>query len=239
MSRGHAMKTVAFIPARSGSKGVADKNVKLICEKPLIAWSIEQAITSKLIDEVYVSTDCTRIAAISKSYGAKVPFLRPQSISGDYSTTESAIEHFCQFLEENKLSYENILLIQCTSPIRAIGRFDDAITNFKSSKVDSLISVSKSHRFLWKNFDQPIANYDFKHRPRRQDIGIQENTYIETGSFYLFKRSAFMKDKNRICGKYGLYLTPDEESFDIDTALDFAVCEALMHSSKDQANFVA
>ena len=233
------MKTVALIPARSGSKGLSDKNIKLISGKPLIAWSIEQARSSKLVDEVYVSTNCPRIAGISRSYGAQVPFLRPESISCDHSTTESAVDHFSKFLNKKQLVCENILLIQCTSPIRAVGRFDDAINNFNQRKLDSLIPVSNTHRFLWKNFEQPTPDYDFKQRPRRQDIVGSERSFIETGSFYLFKNSKFMEIKNRICGKYGLYLTPEDEAFDIDSELDFTVCEALLNSNKDRTVFAA
>lgn len=233
------MKTVALIPARSGSKGLPDKNVKLISGKPLIAWSIERARSSELVDEVYVSTNCPRIASISRSYGAKAPFLRPQSISMDQSSTESAVQHFCEFLQKQRLVYENILLIQCTSPIRAVGRFDDAIDDFNTRKLDSLIPVSKTHRFLWKNFDKPVSDYNFKKRPRRQDITGSDQSYIETGSFYLFKSSKFLEIKNRICGKYGLYLTPEEEAFDIDSALDFAICEALLNENKGRTTFAA
>ena len=233
------MKTVALIPARSGSKGVPEKNIKLISGKPLIAWSIEQALASKLVDEIYVSTNCARIAAISKNYGAKVPYLRPKNISTDEATTESAVEHFCGFLDKEELTYENILLIQCTSPVRAVNRFDNAIRNFNERRLDSLISVSIKQQFLWKNFEKPIANYNYTKRPRRQDICNSEKKYTETGSFYLFKRSTFMAVKNRICGRYGLYLTPEEESFDIDSELDFSICEVILNLSKYSTNFAA
>ena len=182
------MKTVAIIPARSGSKGLPKKNIKLIAGKPLIAWSIEHARMSKLIDEVYVSTDCSNIAEVSKNYGANVPFLRPDNISNDFSTTESVVDHFCDFLHNKQSNYENILLVQCTSPIRAKNRFDDAINNFSTRKLDSLVPVSQTHRFLWKNFDQPCPSYDFERRPRRQDLIGSEKQFVETGSFYLFKR---------------------------------------------------
>ena len=233
------MKTVAFIPARSGSKGIVGKNIKFICGKPLIAWSIEHAKASKKVDEVYVSTNCQEIARISKDYGAKVPFLRPDNISDDHSTTESAVEHFCKFLDEQRFDYENILLIQCTSPIRAAGRFDDAIANFESRQLDSLVPVSQANKFIWKNFEAPTADYNFLRRPRRQDIPSSDKSFVETGSFYLFKKIVFTEIKNRICGTFGLYMTPEEESFDIDTMLDFVICESLIKSNKDWRNFAS
>ena len=233
------MKTVALIPARSGSIGVVDKNIKTIAGKPLIAWSIEQAISSKLIDSVFVSTNSEKIASISKTYGASVPFLRPQNISGSKATTESAIEHFCKFLDKSQMHVENILLIQCTSPLRAPKRFDLAIKYFKDKEFDSLIPVAESHRFFWKNFDHPRSSYDYLNRPRRQDILENEKSYVETGSFYLFKVSEFLKSKNRICGRFGLYLTPEEEAFDIDTMVDFSICESLLNMKKNIKNFAA
>ena len=120
-----------------------------------------------------------------------------------------------------------------------MGRFDDAINNFNQRKLDSLIPVSNTHRFLWKNFEQPNPEYDFKQRPRRQDIVSSARSFIETGSFYIFKNSKFMEIKNRICGKYGLYLTPEDEAFDIDSELDFTVCEALLNSNNDRTVFAA
>ena len=237
--RGNSMKTVALIPARSGSKSIPEKNIKNIAGKPLIAWSIEQAISAKLVDDVYVSTDCEKIAEISKSFGAKTPFLRPKSISTDTATTESAVVHFCKFLDKAQLNYEYILLIQCTSPIRASDRFDSAIRYFERKKFDSLISVANSHRFVWKNFLKPNADYDFLNRPRRQDIPETERTFIETGSFYLFKRAKFLTSGNRICGRYGLYLTPENESTDIDSFVDFSISESLLTRKKNGENFAA
>jgi N-acylneuraminate cytidylyltransferase len=180
-----------------------------------------------------------KIAKISENCGAKVPFLRPKNISTDTATTESTVAHFCAFLEKQQMDYENILLIQCTSPIRAIGRFDSAIKFFKKKKFDSLISVAESHRFFWKNINDPKSDYDFKNRPRRQDIPDSDKSFVETGSFYLFKRSKFLESGNRICGRYGLYETPEEESIDIDSMIDFSVCESLLSLTKIGKNYAA
>ncbi len=232
------MKTVALVPARSGSCGVPGKNIKSIAGKPLIAWSIEHALSSRLVEEVFVSTDCEDIAQTSRNYGAKVPFLRPAEISSDNSSTETAVEHFCEYLDQKNLNYDNILLIQCTSPIRALDRFDSAIKYFKKGNFDSLISVAESHRFFWRNLNNPTPDYNFLDRPRRQDISLADKSYLETGSFYLFKISKFLQSKNRICGKYGLYITPEEEAMDIDSLVDFFICESLLDFKKIGKKFV-
>ena len=231
------MKTAAFIPARSGSKGLPNKNIKMIAGKPLIAWSIEQARASKLVEKVFVSTDCPEIAELSKSYGATVPFLRPKNLSSDIATTESVINHFCEFLKQNELFYENLLLIQCTSPVRATHRFDDAINYFCKKRLDSLVSVTESHKFFWKNFEKPTASYDYRSRPRRQDIKRVDQSFVETGSFYIFKIEKFLEENNRICGQHGLYLTPEDESFDIDSIIDFSLCEIILNTKKKIKSF--
>jgi N-acylneuraminate cytidylyltransferase len=233
------MTTVALIPARGGSKGLPEKNIKTIFGKPLIGWSIEQACASEAIENVYVSTNCSKIAEQSLRYGAKVPFLRPERISGSRSCTESAILHFCEESKKSGLEFDNIMLIQCTSPVRAHGRFDDAIKFFKNNKYDSILSVSESHRFHWSDPNSPKPLYDFKKRPRRQDINKKDLVYIETGSFYLFKKEKFLESKNRLSGSIGMYITPDNEMFDIDNFTDFSICEKLLSITSKEKNCAA
>jgi CMP-N,N'-diacetyllegionaminic acid synthase len=227
------MSTVAMIPARGGSKGVPGKNIKYIGGKPLIAWSIEQALHSSLIDRVIVSTDCQEIAKCAESYGAEVPFMRPENISGDTSTTESAMLHLCEWLIENSLSFDNFLLIQATSPVRSKKRFDEAIHFFEQGGYDSLVSVTPSHRFFWQQPENPQASYDYMKRPRRQDISEKERRYMETGSFYLTRTEALYESGNRLCGRVGMYLTPEEESYEIDSLIDFKVCESILLQLKE------
>lgn len=222
------MTVVAFIPARGGSKGVPKKNIKNIAGKPLIAWSIEQAIASKMIDRVIVSTDCPDIANVAKEYGAEVPFLRPVSISGDSASTESAMLHCCEYLKDNDELPEKFVLIQATSPIRSDGQFDQALTYFDEHGFDSMLTVSTSHRFTWKNLDFPSASYDFMNRPRRQDIKAEDQEFLETGSFYITKTNKLLETGNRLCGKIGLFEVPEDESFEIDSQIDFIICEEIL-----------
>ncbi len=222
------MSTIAIIPARGGSKSIKNKNIQTINSKPLIAWSIEQALNSSEISEVYVSTDSQKIASIASDYGAKIPFLRPPEISDDFSTTEEAMLHFSNWLVENKKSCDNLVLIQATSPIRASHRFDDAIKKFKKSKKDSLVTVCHTHRFFWRADNTPMANYDFRNRPRRQDILPKDKLFLETGSFYVSKFEKFLEYQNRLFDDIYLYETPYIESFEIDDEIDLQICEALL-----------
>jgi CMP-N,N'-diacetyllegionaminic acid synthase len=234
--KGWKMKIVAFIPARGGSKGVPKKNIKDLAGKPLIAWSIEQALKSELIDRVIVSTDCVEIAKVAREYGAEVPFIRPNNLSGDTASTESAMLHCCQYLKAKNELPDLFLLIQCTSPLRSENCFDNAINEFKESDFDSMLTVSLSHRFTWKNMGSPVASYDYINRPRRQDIKSDDQEYLETGSFYITKTAKLIESKNRLAGKVGMYKTSEIESFEIDSKVDFIICEQLIKqglSSKD------
>jgi len=224
------MSVVAFIPARGGSKGVPKKNIKLLAGKPLIAWSIEQALASNLIDRVIVSTDCKEIAEVARQYGAEVPFLRPVEISNDTATTESAILHCCEYLKNKGELPELFILVQATSPIRSTNQLDKAINYLVKHNYDSLLTVCKSHRFTWRNPDKPVASYDYMNRPRRQDIKEEDQEYLETGSFYITKTDMLMEHKNRLCGSVGMFETPEIESYEIDTHVDFIISEELIKS---------
>ena len=214
------MKIFAFIPARGGSKGLPGKNIKTLDGKPLIVHSIEQALSSECIDEVYVSSDSDEILNISKGNGAKT-ILRPDDISGDEATTESAVDHFI-----SEVDVDVVVLMQCTSPLRYDGCLDEAVLELEKG-YDSIVSVSPTHKFRWQLIDGEIQSlYDHKNRPRRQDIDNPE--FIETGSFYVFKTSHYLKERNRLCGKVGYHAMPEEYSYEIDTINDFKIIEALI-----------
>ncbi|MDA3781229.1 MAG: acylneuraminate cytidylyltransferase [Bacteroidales bacterium] len=213
-------KIIAIIPARGGSKGIPQKNIKNLAGKPLIAWTIEQAKKSKYIDEVYVSTDSKGIEAISKDYGSEV-ISRPASISGDTASTESALLHASTYLKED---YDIMILFQCTSPLRYSKQIDGAIEKIFIEKSDSLLTGYENDRFYWDNKGNSL-NYDFKKRPRRQD---KDWEFVENGSFYIFKKESLLKNKNRLGGKVSQYIMPKWMSFEIDEPFDFELIEILM-----------
>ena len=154
---------VAFIFARGGSKGLKNKNIKKFAGKPLIAWSIETALSVKHIRRVIVSTDCDKIAKISLRYGAEVPFIRPRNLSMDESPEWLAWRHALNFLikNENKLP-DAMLSIPTTAPLRKTQDIKKCLKLFFSQKVDAVITVTESHRNPWFNMVEETSNGLFK-----------------------------------------------------------------------------
>lgn len=226
IKNGLVMTTIAIIPARGGSKGVPRKNIRLLAGTPLIAHSIEDAQQSSLVDQVYVSTDDPEIAAISAEYGAKI-IHRPAELANDTASSESALIHALQALEDQNINPELLVFLQCTSPIRTGAEIDQAIAKLKKHQADSLVSVSPSHRFLWEEVNgvAKAINYDYRHRPRRQDMNPQ---YVENGSIYVFKPWVLKETKNRLGGKISLYVMSEMAAVEIDSEDDFQMIEFLM-----------
>lgn len=217
-------KIIAIIPARGGSKAIPKKNIKIFAGKPLIIHSIEQALTTPQIDTVYVSTDDDEIAKVSRKVGAEI-IHRPREISGDTATTESAIEHALSVLKEKP---NIIVLLQATSPLRPKSSIENAIDKFINGNYDSLLSISPTHRFFWKIKNGQInAEYDYMNRPRRQAIKQEDIKYVENGSIYIFTREHFEKNGNRLGGRIGYVIFPEEYSFEIDNYSDFEFLEIL------------
>ena len=223
-------KAIAIIPARGGSKGILGKNIKLFNGKPLINYSIEYALKSELICDVFVTTDNHEIAEISEKAGAKI-ILRPDEISGDTATTESAIEHALTQINSNP---ELVVLLQATSPLRPKNSLSKIIEHFINKKLDSLLTISPTHRFFWEIKNEiAIANYDYINRPRRQDMKENDIKYIENGSVYIFTKMNFKKSKNRLGGKIGYYIFPEEYSFEIDSINDWISLEQIAKQNKN------
>lgn len=221
------MDIVCIIPARGGSKGIPNKNIRTIAGLPLIAHSILQAKKSQLVSRIYVSTDDPKISSTAQSFGAEV-ISRPPEISGDHATSESALLHALNIIETIGISPQLVVFLQCTSPLRQDHNIDQAIQQLLDEKADSLLSVSPSHRFIWEKSADSIrsVNYDYAERKRRQDMPLQ---FVENGSIYIFKPWILKHFNNRLGGKISLYCMRDEDNFEIDTQLDFEIVEFLLN----------
>ena len=220
-------RVLAIIPARANSKGLPGKNVRVLCGKPLIVWSIEHALASECVADTVVSTDSPEIAAIASAAGASVPFLRPAELATDGAATEPVMLHAVAEMERDREPYDVIALLQPTSPYRKDGALDRAMGEMEESKSDSLLSVVESHAFFWQK-DPVRASYDFRNRPRRQDIRQDDRRFRETGSIYLTARHVLLNDENRLGGKITLFEMDQDESLEIDTMTDFQILDSIM-----------
>jgi len=220
-------ETLAIIPARGGSKGIPRKNVQLLGGKPLIAHSIEHARKAGEITRVVVSTDDPEIADVARANGAEVVF-RPADISGDYASSESALLHVLQHLDESE-NYQPdlVVFLQATSPIRKTGDLDQAIRKLREENADSLFSASRLNWFAWRvEGAQPLPlNYDHRNRPMRQVAPLD---VIETGSFYIFKPWVLTDTGSRLGGRVAVYMTDFVESLQIDDPGDLDLLECLL-----------
>lgn len=220
-------KILAIIPARRGSKGILFKNIASLNGKPLIAYTIQAAQKSGIFDRIIVSTDCSKIKKVSKKYKATV-IERPKNISKNITPTEPVISHILKWLKR-KENYQPdvVVLLQPTSPLRTEADIKGAYGKLKNEKLDSLLSVSRNHAFIWKkekNSFRPI-NYDYRDRPRRQDMNDQ---FKENGAIYVTKYSIFIKYRNRLGGKVGYYLMDNDRSIEIDSPLDLLIAERIL-----------
>ena len=219
------MNIICIIPARGGSKGVTRKNIRKIAGKPLLQYSIEHAKQTPMISEVIVSTDDVEIKQVAESVGARV-ITRPAFLSGDTATSESALLHGLGEIEKTQV-VDYVVFLQCTSPIREADDITKAINLLIDRQADSLLSVVEDHSFLWKEHDDSAVslNYDFKARPRRQDMQLQ---YRENGSIYIVKPEILKRSNNRLGGKIALYPMSEDSAVDIDTEYDLSVAESIL-----------
>jgi YrbI family 3-deoxy-D-manno-octulosonate 8-phosphate phosphatase len=214
------MSVMAFIPARGGSKSIAEKNIKTFCGKPLIFWNLS-ALQQSNIDEIIVATDSLKIKEVVNSFNfSKVKvYERSTENAQDTSSTESVM---LEYINSTNLSDEDaFMLVQATSPFTQTEHFNDGLELF--DKYDSVLSCCQSKRFSWKN--GKALNYDIDNRPRRQDF---QGTLIENGAFYISSVSAIKETKNRISGKIGIYQMPEYTYTEIDEPADWIVAESLM-----------
>lgn len=218
---------IALIPARAGSKRLINKNILPLAGIPLIAWSINAAKASTHVDRIVVSTDSADIASLAAEYGAEVPFIRPTALSEDTSSTFDVILHAIKTL--NLADEDILLLLQPTSPLRTAAHIDGALSRLSEREADGVVSVTPcSHSPLWSNtLPEDGSMRDFI-RPeirgkRSQDL---PQYYRLNGAIYAFKVSSLLKNQSIDYSKNVFsYVMPEDCSFDIDTEIDFKVCE--------------
>ncbi len=227
---------VAFIPVRGGSKSIPLKNIKIINGKPLVYWTIKAACLCNAIDKVYVSTDSLDIKNTVESFKfAKLEVVdRSEETATDTASTESAM---LEFAEKHK--FQNIVLIQATSPLLKSIDLERGFRLFNEDGVDSVLSVVRKKRFQWRVDDygyvSPI-NYDYLNRPRRQDF---DGYLIENGAFYINSREGLLASKSRLSGRIKAVEMRPESYWEIDELSDWQMVEFLMKNENSDEYMTA
>ncbi len=226
------MKNIAIIPARSGSKGLKDKNIKLLNGKPLMAYTIEAALKSEHFDEIMVSTDSEKYAEIAKSFGAKVPFLRSAETSTDKASSWDTVAEVLGRYAENGQTFDTLCLLQPTSPFRTSEDIKNAYELYNSKADFAVISVCEAeHSPLWCGHlpeNGEFHNFiDEEAMKQRQASG---KFYRLNGAIYIVNCEKFKTDRYFYQSGSFAYIMPQERSIDIDTALDFKMAKFLINS---------
>ena len=228
MNVGGMSNTVAIIPARGGSKGIPHKNLQRLAGKPLVAHTIEQARAAQTIGRVIVSTDDAEIGAIAQAYGAEVVW-RPAAISGDTASSEAALLHVLETLQQTAETQPELLVfLQCTSPLTLAADIDGSVQALLTENADTALAVTPFHYFLWQPAEHGDAvgvNHDKRVRLLRQQRSPQ---YLETGAIYVMRTAGFLATKHRFFGKTALYVMPAERCLEIDELSDLQMAAWLM-----------
>ena len=225
-------KVLAIIPARGGSKGLLNKNIKDLCVKPLIGWTIIQAKSSKYIDTIMVTTDSENIANISKDYGADVPFIRPKELATDSSSTHDAVIHVLSYYKSKEIFFDYIILLEPTSPLREENDIDNMLEKLlKYDDIyDSIISVGEigEHPSIVKkivnNNLQPF-DINIKQTSRRQD---NIPAYFPYGVAYIAKLKNLINEKTFYTKRSTFYKLKRYQNYEIDDIYDFLCIESII-----------
>jgi len=229
-----SIDVLAIVPARGGSKGIPMKNIMPLAGKPMLAYSLHSALHTPSVTRLVVSTDNQQIADVAREYGSEIVW-RPPEISGDTATSESALLHTIQQLQETENYRPDIVVfLQCTSPLTLPEDIEGTIQALISNQADSALSVTPFHYFLWgygKDNEVVAINHDKYYRPRRQDRDPQ---FVETGAVYVMKTEGFIQAKHRFFGKIAMYHMPIQRRLEVDDMVDMQIAEVLLKSSSAQ-----
>lgn len=218
-------KVVAIIPARGGAKGIPGKNINLLAGKPLLAYVIEAAHGTRLIEDVFVSTDSEEIKTVALQYRAKV-IDRPAEFATDTATSEAVLVHALQYLRNKSQDYKICVFMQATSPLTRSGDLDKLVHEIKKGK-DSAGCYVKDYGFFWGLHDASIP-----HPPRQ----VREPYKREAGNAWAFTVEGFLKARSRHFGEIGLVEIEEPRQLEIDTLQDFDYIEYLIKTNSSLVN---
>lgn len=222
---------VAIIPARSGSKGIKDKNIKLLNGKPLMQYAIDEAFKSNIFDEIFVSTDSEEYAEIARKCGANVPFLRPNEISQDKSNANEYIIHTINEYRRLGKKFDYFVLLQPTSPLRRKDDIINAVNILTHENLDSVVSVCEAEHspFVYNKLPEDNCLYEFvlkENNVNRQEAG---RYYRINGAIYIMNCIKYLETNDFYGINSKACIMKQEHSIDIDSELDFKFAEFLIN----------
>lgn len=230
-------EALAIIPARGGSQGIPRKNVKPLCGRPLIAWTIDAARDASSVDRIVVSTDDDEIADVSRGCGAEV-VRRPPDLAGPLASSESALLHVLAFLRSetegsraHAYQPEVVVFLQCTSPLTMPEDIDGTARLVLQGGYDSAVTMAPFHGFVWREGTEGQmegVNHDASRRLMRQQ---RDPEYLEVGAVYAMRTPGLLHHGFRFFGRTGRYLLPALRAFEIDESGDWERAELLMQLS--------
>lgn len=233
------MNNIAIITARSGSKGLKDKNIKLLNGMPMLAYSIEAAKESGKFCDIIVSTDSEKYAKISRNWGADVPFLRSKDTSSDNASSWDAVKEVIEKLKKIGKEYDTITLLQPTSPLREASDIISGYKIFEEKKAEAVIGVCEmEHSPLWSNtLDDNCSMRNFINKEILEKGRQSLPTYYRiNGALYIIKTEV-LDDIEKIYGEKSFaYIMKKENSVDIDTKYDFSLAEMLLRERMGEKN---
>ncbi len=227
------MKTLAIITARGGSKRIPGKNIRPFLGKPILAYSIEAALSSGIFDEVMVSTEDKKIAKIAEEYGAAVPFYRSERTAGDFATTNDVLLEVLEEYEKRGQYFDMACCLYPTAPFVTAQKLREAMEELKNSDADTLIPVVAFSYPPQRAMVIREGRLQFKYLEyidsRSQDL---EKEYHDVGQFYCFKVPAYQQNKKLMLGKILPYVVDEREVQDIDTESDWQIAELKYRAMK-------
>ena len=228
-------KYKCFIFARGGSQTIKNKNIKIICGKPLIYWTIKFALEHKRIDDVIVSTDSIKIAEIASKYGAKVPFLRPKKYSNNNSSELSAWKHILNFYKKQNIMPQEFISLPTTAPLRKTKDINRCMDLYESKKLDGVVTIIESKRSPYFNLlKNNNKNYLETFSTKKIFYNRQDNpkTYDLLTVAYIYNSNFVLKTDSILKGKIEGVLIDESTSLDIDTMYDFKLASYLLHEKQ-------
>jgi CMP-N,N'-diacetyllegionaminic acid synthase len=231
VSKKNSSKVLAIVPARGGSKGLPGKNLRPLCGRPLINWSIDTALACGEIDVVVVSTDDKKIAAVAAAAGAEVPFLRPPDLASDAASSIDVVLHALDFFERNERFFDIVLLLEPTSPLREVGDIQAALQRISDMKVSSIVSVCRAESvhpaFMFRITEDERLDPFLSSTPtntRRQEI---EPLFYLEGTLYASTVDSLRKHRSFYHEGTTAYEVSKWKALEVDDIEDFEMIEAI------------